>query len=198
MAKHILETEDGVRIAPLSALSDFQVAEGYTDIRGWHVQSSDGRDIGKIHDLLVDMDSMRTRYMDVRLHSSLAAADGDRDVLVPIGAARIDQGSDIVAIPLTADRISLLPPYDHKHLLRTHEAEIRRHFALGEVAATGSAFYDNEAYDDRKLFGGRNVVADAPETGETVTRIPVDDRDSVVMRKGEDGKDEIIVRRPRA
>src|SRR4051812_1829951 len=192
MAKHILETEDGVRIAPLSALSDFQVAEGYKDIRGWHVQSSDGKDVGKVHELLVDMDSMRTRYLDVRLHSSLAAADGDRDVLIPIGAARIDQGTDLIVVPLTAERVSLLPPYDHKHLLRTHESEIRRHFALGEVAAATAAsggFYDNEVYDDRRFFGGR---------ADEVARIPVDDKDSVVMRKGEDGRDEIIVRRPRA
>ena len=135
MAKHILETEDGVRIAPLSGLGDFQVAEGYKDIRGWRVASMDGREVGHVHELLVDMDSMRTRYLDVRLHSTLATADGDRDVLIPIGAARLDDKDSQVVVPLTAERVSLLPPYDHKHLLRTHESEIRRHFALGEVAA---------------------------------------------------------------
>src|SRR4051812_7858118 len=135
MTKHILETEDGVRIAPLSALSDFQVAEGYTDIRGWRVASADGREVGRVHELLIDMDSMRARYLDVRLHSSLAAADGDRDVLVPMSVARIHETDDLVTVPLTVERISLLPVFDHKHLLRLHETEIRRHFALGEAAA---------------------------------------------------------------
>ena len=82
-------TEDGAQIAPLSDSSDFQVAEGYRDIRGWRVDSADGAEIGKVHDLLVDLDGMRTRYLDVRLKSAVAASHGDRDVLIPIGSARI-------------------------------------------------------------------------------------------------------------
>jgi len=78
-------TEDGAQIAPLSELKDFQVSEGYKDIRGWRVDSTDGKDVGKVHDLLVDLDGMRTRYLDVRLNSSIAASHGDRDVLIPIG-----------------------------------------------------------------------------------------------------------------
>ena len=134
MAKQMIETDDGVRIAPLSSLKDFQVAEGYRDIRGWKVLATDESEVGKVHELLVDMDSMRTRYLDVRLHSTLAAADGDRDVLVPMGAVRIDDKAEAVVVPLTVERVSLLPPYDHVHLRRAHETEIRRHFALGEVA----------------------------------------------------------------
>jgi photosynthetic reaction center H subunit len=168
MAKKTLETEDGVRIRPLSSLSDFQVAEGHRDVRGWRVLAVDESEVGRVHELLVDMDSMRTRYLDIRLHSSLAAADADRDVLVPIGAARIDDAADVVVVPLTVERISLLPAYDHRHLLASHEAEIRRHFALGEAAV-----------------------------GPTVRRIPVNDGDSVSIKRGDDGRDEIIVRAPR-
>ena len=134
MVKLMIETEDGVRIAPLSSLKEFQVAEGYRDIRGWKVLAADDNEVGKVHELLIDMDSMRTRYVDVRLHSTLAAADGDRDVLVPMSALRVDDKAETVVVPLTVERVSLLPPYDHAHLLRAHEAEIRRHFALGEVA----------------------------------------------------------------
>ena len=63
------ETDDGVRIAPLGAIRDFEVAEGYPDIRGWRVDSADGREVGKVHELLIDIDNMRTRYLDVRLTS---------------------------------------------------------------------------------------------------------------------------------
>ena len=139
MAKSTIKTDDGVRLAPLSALKDFQVAEGYRDIRGWKVAAADGSEVGKVHELLIDMDSMRARYLDVRLHSTLAAADGDRDVLIPMGVARVDDKAEAVVVPLTVDRVSLLPPYDHVHLLRAHEAEIRRHFALGEAAGDARA-----------------------------------------------------------
>jgi len=221
------ETEDGVRIAPLGALRDFEVAEGYPDIRGWRVESADGREVGKVHELLVDIDNMRTRYLDVRLVSELAATPGDRDVLVPIGTAQVvdgPEGSDrdgIVRVPLTAERVGLLPLYDHGRLTRTHELEIRRHFSLGEAAAaavgTGAAavtdapargFYDEDAYDDRRFFNSRirtrhetvaDEVTDARRDlreSESEIRVPVERDESVVLRRGEGGRDEIIIRRP--
>lgn len=217
-------TEDGAQIAPLSELKDFQVSEGYKDIRGWRVDSSDGKEVGKVHDLLVDLDGMRTRYLDVRLNSSIAATHGDRDVIIPIGSARIADEGDLVIVPLTAERVSLLPLYDHGMLTRVHESEVRRHFTLGEAAAgaaaataatvaattttdrpLGRGVYDHEVYDDRKFFSVKRpkdaeVIAAPPQRdihGELEeTRIPVDPADSVVLRKGVDGNDEIIVRRP--
>jgi sporulation protein YlmC with PRC-barrel domain len=232
-------TEDGAQIAPLSDLHDFQVADGYRDIRGWRVDSADGREVGKVHDLLVDLDGMRTRYIDVRLHSSIAASHGDRDVLVPIGSARVADEGDVVVLPLTAERATLLPPYDHGRLTRNYESEVRRHFTLGEAAAgtaaaigaTGAAaagsaadtgdaatagnatadrpadrgFYDHEVYDDRRFFrshkaANRDAPADVAQRDihgeQPETRIPVGAEDTVVLKRGEGGRDEIIVRRP--
>jgi hypothetical protein len=219
-------TEDGAQIAPLSDLKDFQVSDGYKDIRGWRVDSADGREVGKVHDLLVDLDGMRTRYLDVRLHSAIAATHGDRDVLIPIGAARIADEGEVVVVPLTAERVSLLPVYDHGVLTRTYESELRRHFTLGEatagtVAAATTAtvatadrvadkpvergFYDHEAYDDRGFFRSRKdkELAAAPVVPQRdihgdlhETRIPVSPEDSVILKKGDGGQDEIIVRRP--
>src|SRR5215210_5120795 len=77
-------------VAALSDLGDYEVAEGYPDPRGWTVRASDGAEIGKVHDLIVDTGTMRTRYLDVRLSSDVANTDDDCDVLVPIGTARVD------------------------------------------------------------------------------------------------------------
>jgi len=254
--------EDGVRIAPLGALDDFQVAQGYPDVRGWKVFSSDGQEVGKVHELLIDVDNLRTRYLDVRLAQAIAATPGDRDVLVPIGTAHIVDDENVVRVPLSAERIGLLPLYDHKHLTRVHELEVRRHFSLGEAAAaaatgavadtTQRTFYDDEGYDDRKFFGDRGVprshsddvpgshrttdrpAVDRPVTDRPVTereladrefaprderdadraladrvvmdrdirtregevRVPVERDESVVLKRGEGGHDEIIIRRP--
>lgn len=217
------ETEDGVRIAPLGALKDFEVAEGYPDIRGWKVESADGREVGKVHELLIDIDNMRTRYLDVRLASAIAATPGDRNVLVPIGTAQVADGADVVRVPLTAERVGLLPLYDRGRLTRTHELEIRRHFSLGEAAAAslgavGAAatpgtpargFYDDDAYDDQRLFSPRHrprraesVADQAVDTRRDLhvrddeIRVPVERDDSVVLKRGEGGRDEIIIRRP--
>ena len=200
--KRNYRTEEGAQIAPLSDLKDFQVAEGYRDIRGWRVDSADGKEIGKVHDLLVDLDGMRTRYLEVRLDSAIAATRGDRDVLVPIGTARIAEKGDVVVLPLNAERISLLPPYDHGMLTRSYESEVRRHFTLGEAAAETAAtvsdrpvdrsVYDEDAYDDRRFFGTRH----GKELDASETRVPVEPDDTVVLKRGDDGRDEIIVRRP--
>jgi len=167
------ETDDGVRIAPLGALNDLEVAEGYPDIRGWRVDSADGQEVGKVHELLIDIDNMRTRYLDVRLTPAIAATPGDRDVLIPVGAAHIEEGHDVVRVPLTAERVGLLPPYQHTRLTRSHELEVRRHFSLGEAAAAaagtaagaaGRGFYDHDAYDDKRFFAARRRASDtAPE-----------------------------------
>jgi sporulation protein YlmC with PRC-barrel domain len=242
MAKdRIYQTEDGTRIAPMSALDDFEVAEGYPDIHGWRVASADGQEVGKVHDLLIDVDNMRTRYLAVRLTKELASSPGDRDVLVPIGTAQLVEGKDVVRVPLTAERFGLLPMYEHR-LTRTHELEVRRHFSLGEAAAaavTGATagaasrnFYDDEGYDDRRFFGKRRPTtrtdeelaarrvdaerADAARVDaerdmpvrervdaerdikarDSEIRVPVDRGDAVVLKRGEDGQDEIIIRRP--
>jgi hypothetical protein len=276
MARKIEPNEDGVRIAPLGALDDFEVAQGYPDVRGWKVMSSDDREVGKVHELLIDVDNLRTRYLDVRLTSELAATPGDRDVLVPIGTANVIDDQKIVRVPLTAERFGLLPLYDHGHLSRTYEVEVRRHFSLAEAAAataTGAAagaaargFYDDEGYDDRRFFGERRApyvdvpgthresdrsAADRPVTdreladrelaarevanrelaretdrelaardrdrpvapaeprdteraladrgvraSESEVRVPVEKDESVVLRRNESGRDEIIIRRP--
>src|SRR5919112_124830 len=189
----VYETEDGIRIAPLSALDDFEVAEGYPDIRGWRVDSADGQHVGKVHDLLIDVDSMRTRYLDVRLTKELAASPGDRDVLVPIGTAQVVEGKDTV-------RVGLLPLYDHSRLTRVHELEVRRHFSLGEAAAaaaTGGAagaatrgFYDDDGYDDRRFFGKRR-----PRTDTEVAARRVDAERDLAARERTDRE---LVARERA
>ena len=260
MAKdRIYKTDDGVRIAPLSELDDFEVAEGYPDIRGWRVASADGEEVGKVHDLLIDVDQMRTRYLDVRLTKQLAASPGDRDVLIPVGTAQVVEGKDVVRVPLTAERVGLLPLYERGRLTRTYELEVRRHFSLGEAAAaaaTGAVagaatrgFYDDDGYDDRRFFGKRRTRANEEiaarrvdaeradaarldaerleaeraaaardvrerelrdrdlidrdvrdrdvRTRDDEIRVPVDRDDAVVLKRGEDGRDEIIIRRPK-
>lgn len=164
------ETEDGSQIAPLGDLKHFEVAEGYSDIRGWRVNAAGGAEVGKVRELLVDVDTMRTRYLDVRLTPEISASPASRDVLVPISAAQIDEGSNVVVVPLTVERVGLLPPYDGEDgLTRAHEFEVRRHF-LAAAPVVGA--------------------------GESEVRVPVAPDDTVVRTKGLDGRDEIVIRRP--
>ena len=113
-------------------------------------------------------------------------------MLVPIGTANLIDDQKVVRVPLTAERFGLLPLYDHGHLSRVQEVEVRRHFSLGEAAAataTGAGadavereFYDHEGYDDRKFFGERRapyieVPACVAATERSTADRPVTDRE---------------------
>lgn len=94
-----VEVSDFTRVAPLSALDDYEVADGYPEIRGWDVHDADHRSIGRVHDLLVDVAALRVRYLDVELAPRFATTEADRRVLIPVERVDLDGTGDVVAMP---------------------------------------------------------------------------------------------------
>lgn len=168
------------RVAPLSDLHDFRVADGYPDPRGWRVLAENGTEVGKVHDLIVDTGSMRTRYLDVRLdhdHVSSGAQrhDDDWDVLVPVGSAQLADNDDEVMLPsLTAEQLAMIPAFDHGDISREYESSVLTGVggaAAGAAAgATGRDFYDTEHFDDRRFFGSRTPADRAASDRDTKAR----------------------------
>jgi photosynthetic reaction center H subunit len=87
------------RIAPLSQLDDYEIADGYPEVRGWEVRDSADRSIGRVHDLLVDVGELRVRYLDVELAPKFARTEADRRVLIPVESADLDGTGDQVLLP---------------------------------------------------------------------------------------------------
>ena len=159
------------QVVPLRQLDDFKVAEGEPDIRGWEVQSSDGRKIGEGEELLVDTGAMKVRYLDVEVERGMLAAGDDRHVLVPIGYARLERERDCVIVDnLSASDLGNLPAYDHTPLTRDFETSVRDSFNRGTTTTTGTAagltasagtsgtaddFYGHESFDDGRFYAGR-------------------------------------------
>lgn len=181
---------DMPRVAPLSDLDDFQVADGCPDVRGWDVVGPDGRKVGTVHELIADTGAMRVRYLDVQLDHSAAGSQGDRDVLVPIGTARLDENDDRVMIDAaTASRIGTLPAYTHGQVTREHENRVLP--ALGITAAgAGADFYAGKHFDDGQFYAGRR----APRADESrhLTR----SEDELEIGKREVRAGEVVVRKP--
>lgn len=94
-----IEVSDFTRVAPLSALDDYEVADGYPEIRGWDVRDADDRSIGRVHDLLVDVAALRVRYLDVELTPRFATTEAERRVLIPVERADLDGTGDVVVLP---------------------------------------------------------------------------------------------------
>ena len=75
-----IETGVATHIAPMSALDDYEIADGYPEVRGWDVRDADDRSIGYVYDLLVDVPAMRVRFLDVELAPRFAPVEADRRV----------------------------------------------------------------------------------------------------------------------
>jgi uncharacterized protein (TIGR02271 family) len=148
----------GGRIVPLGEAGDFEIAEGYPDVRGWDVTDRDGKKVGQVHELLIDTAEMRVRYLDVALDRAFASAGGDRHVLIPAGGVTLhERRDDVVLSGIGAAQLSALKPYNHSGVTRDYEATLLG--GLGLAGATGTAgadFYGGQHFDDRRLFAGRS------------------------------------------
>jgi len=161
--------------------SDFEVADGQPDIRGWDVKDINGKTIGEVDDLIFDERTLKVRYMAVDLDDNDFDLDNDHDVLIPIGYGEIPEKDDVIIIPnVTADQLSALPVYDHDKLV-TPEDEYRvRNVFTGAGAAAASTgvindeFYNHQYYDQENLHRRRNALHDTRNSTDTypATDIP--------------------------
>lgn len=61
----------------LSRLADYEVEDGYADIRGWPVRGSNGRELGTVGELLVDTERLAVAEVDVHLGVGAAGVRGN-------------------------------------------------------------------------------------------------------------------------
>jgi uncharacterized protein (TIGR02271 family) len=151
-----MRTERTGRIVPLGELDDYKVAEGDPDVRGWDVVASDERKIGRVGNLLVDTDAMRVRYLAVERDAGWFDTSDQRDVLVPIGIARLDRdGKRVIVGRLASTELRTLPGYRRDAgVTRDYETLLRPYYDrsyTGAAASTG--FYEADYYDDRGFYG---------------------------------------------
>jgi photosynthetic reaction center H subunit len=152
------------RLAELRQLTGYRIADGDPDIRGWEVKTAASfgeRTVGTVEDLLVELDTMRVRYMVVCLDKNAVATSRDRRILVPVGIGRLDEQEDRVRLDgFTSGQLVGVPEFRPGKLTRHYEANVRRRFASAEPKAgarnrhTGD-FYDYGEFDDRSFWGTR-------------------------------------------
>ena len=108
-------TEQAKHLYYITELSDYKIADGYPDIRGWDVKDIDNRVIGKVDNLLVNKAAERVVYLDIEVDRSIVDAkydpygrsthadvrefvnkDGENHIIIPIGLVDLNQDSDYV------------------------------------------------------------------------------------------------------
>ena len=199
---------------PLQELSSsgFEMADGDPDIRGWKVLSGVNQHLGKVTELLFDVDAQKIRYLIVDL-------DGkplnllSRDVIIPIGLAELDQKENVVYLEdITVGHLATLPEYKKGKVTYDTERAVRDVFIPQNSAAAEKladfesnehpereAFYRTPYFDENRLYRRRKndydhekivikkeTQASGPITGnevkEDVVYIP-DEKDPSVLRK---------------
>ena len=179
-------SSDTSHLGRLNDLDEFKVADGYPDIRGWDVRTSDGTAVGKVGDLIVDTTALRVRYLDVEVDRSAApdATAAGGHTLLPIGNVQLDEKDDHVLVDgYTLEQIGALPRYAGQTITRDYERTLRtahgRRGTLGAAAAaTGAAIagaaaptddapteYGHTDYDDQRLYAPRRAGAGAAAAG---------------------------------
>jgi sporulation protein YlmC with PRC-barrel domain len=100
----------------LEELSDYKVADSDKDVRGWKVQDIDGKTIGEVDNLLVNKNTERVAYLNVKVDDSIISAnhqpystkanegvhdfinkEGENHIIIPIGMATLDLKNHIVS-----------------------------------------------------------------------------------------------------
>jgi hypothetical protein len=158
------------QLAELRQLDDYVIADGDPDIRGWEVKSAASlgeRAVGRVEDLIVDLDTLRVRYMLVCLDKSAVATTRDRRILVPIGIGRLDEHKDEVRLDgyATAHLVGI-PEFRPGKLTRHYEATALHRFAPPEPKAgprnrRQGGFYEQIEFDDRSFWGARRRGRDS-------------------------------------
>jgi len=131
------------------------MADDNPDVRGWTVRGNDGQALGTVHELIVEPDTLKVRYLDVELDARFGINNYENHILLPIGVAALDADGDNVFVPvLTAESVLNYPPYTEIQITRDHEKAMLRALGLESAVADGE-FYERDTYDAGAFYRGR-------------------------------------------
>src|SRR6187402_129242 len=116
------------RLRELSG-SDYEIADGQSDIRGWDVKDTTGIKLGEVSELIFEPATRKVRYMVVDLGNNDLDLE-EREVLIPIGVAQLHEEDDDVLLPnVSIAQLQSLPVYNGDNIIPSAEYATRGAFA---------------------------------------------------------------------
>jgi len=216
-----MESIDTSNLMPLSRMSDFKVADGDQDVRGWKVVARDGDTIGKVDDLLIDITARRVRFLGVDLDRSLLSGRSHSGhVLIPIESVRLDRHDRVLLNSVGSSEILTLPTYDassfgvqstgnrldteHEERLTLSEEELavgKRRVASGEVEV-GKRVETQHVRESVPVTREEVTIERRPATGmgtaptieEGEIRVPLA-HEEVIVEKRVVPKEELVIKK---
>ncbi len=170
-------------LVPLDKADDYKIAEGNPDPRGWDVIAN-GTKVGEVDKLIADLNALKVRYLDVELDDDFAGTK-DRHVLIPIGAARLDDDNDNVLLQgMTRDALIGLPAYAaNTPITRDYENSLRERMTGAPIPPPrGRDYYEHEHFDESRFFGRRGAPARG-ESNDRLIRVPITEEEVRVGKR---------------
>lgn len=147
---------EGMYLRRLRDLTEFEVADSSSDVRGWSVRGADGRKFGEVAELIVEEEALKVRYLDIELDNSMQIDKRARHILLPVGVAALDEEADNVFVPaLTLETVLEYPPYSEVQISREYEEAMLRALKLPLPAANSGSFYNQPSYDEQQFYQNR-------------------------------------------
>ncbi|KAA6440344.1 PRC-barrel domain containing protein [Dyadobacter flavalbus] len=144
--------------------SDFEIADGQPNIKGWKVKDVSGNKIGEVQELIFDKVSRKVLYIVMDLDAN-EVNSSSKNVLLPIGLATLHESDDEVIIAELASRqVYRLPEYEKGNITPATESAIRNTFSgLAAAVAAGATsyeshpegFYEHEHFNQKRFYGNR-------------------------------------------
>jgi sporulation protein YlmC with PRC-barrel domain len=192
----VVRTDDAASVAPgllmhFSEMRGFTLPENLPDIRGWKVTLPDGRRVGKVDDLIVDTDELVVKYLELKVDGDVLGTGEDTWVLVPIGAARLDDDDEVVIVDrLPAGGLTSAPRQYEGHPVPTkaQERALRDYYGPATRAAgrSGEGLFDQDRFWGRRGAAGTAPPADAVVVEEVVVEdLVVEPPPASLGRQGE-------------
>ncbi|SHI30845.1 PRC-barrel domain-containing protein [Hymenobacter daecheongensis DSM 21074] len=158
MENTTIPSADGMHLRRLRDLTEFEVADGNPDVRGWSVRGGDGKKFGEVFELIVDSQALKVRYLDIELDAALQINEHERHILLPIGVAALDEdGDNVFVTSLTQESVLEYPPYVEIQITREYEEAMLRSLKLPLPAAGPGSFYDQDSYNDQRFYQRRRL-----------------------------------------
>ena len=152
--------------------SDFEIAEGQSNIKGWKVKNAAGLNCGEVDELIFNPASRKVRYMVLDLNDNEFNLDSKK-VLVPIGLATLHENDDEVYLAgITTGQLQGLPEYVEGQITPASELRLRN-LLTGTGGAAGIAgsddytfhekgFYEHDHFDEDRFYGNRRPFTNKP------------------------------------
>lgn len=158
--------------------SGFEIRDGEPDIRGWKVKNNKSEVIGKVDELLFDIDSLRVRYLILDLDGKPLNLIS-RHLIIPIGLVQLDKPDKLILLPeVTTGHLATLPEYKKGNVTIETERQVRNVFSPSEGVDFDDPdyydpkdFYNHKYFDEERMYQQQIPPADNTRISTTTSRI---------------------------